>query len=88
VLLRTSSLAHADDLRALVEAAGRPELSRTACRWWKEIEVLVVTGATTGKVEANNTGIKPIKTHRPRLLETRAITKSVILMRSAVRTAA
>jgi hypothetical protein len=53
-----------DELMALVEAAGRPEtnkLYRTVCRWWTEIEVLIVTGATTGKVEANNTGIKHIK---------------------------
>ncbi|MEJ1194035.1 transposase [Pseudarthrobacter sp. CCNWLW207] len=46
------------------EAAAKPEtnkLYRTGCRWWKEIEVLIVAGATTGKVEANNTGIKHIK---------------------------
>ena len=36
-------------------------LWRTVCRWWKEIEVLIVTGATTAKVEANNTAIKHIK---------------------------
>lgn len=45
-------------------AAARPEtnrLYRTVCRWWKEIEVLIITGATTGKVEANNTAIKNIK---------------------------
>lgn len=54
VLLRTASLADAaaakDELKALVEAAGRPETSklyRTVCRWWKEIEVLIVTGAAT-----------------------------------------
>jgi len=28
------------------------------CRWWAEIEVLIVAGATTAKVEANNTAIK------------------------------
>lgn len=44
--------------------AGQPETSRlwrTICRWWKEIEVLIVTGATTAKVEAINTAIKHIK---------------------------
>jgi hypothetical protein len=68
VPLRTGSLPDAaavkDELMALVEAAGRPEtnkLYRTVCRWWTEIEVLIATGATTGKVEANNTGIKHIK---------------------------
>ncbi|MDP9982277.1 transposase [Pseudarthrobacter oxydans] len=68
VLLRTNSLADAaaakEDLKVLVEEAGRPEtnkLYRTICRWWNEIEVLIVTGATTGKVEGNNTGIKHIK---------------------------
>ncbi|MCQ6272318.1 transposase [Pseudarthrobacter sp. R1] len=34
---------------------------RTVCRWWKEMEVLIITGATTGKGEANNTAIKNIK---------------------------
>ena len=68
VLLRTISLADAaaakEDLKVLVEAAARPEtnkLYRTVSRWCKEIEVLIVTGAITGKVEANNTGIKHIK---------------------------
>ncbi|MDQ0618545.1 transposase [Arthrobacter globiformis] len=94
ILLRMSSLADAaaakEDLKALVEAAGRPEankLYRTVCRWWKEIEVLIVTGATTGKVEANNTGIKHIK-RTARGYRNPANYKSVILMRSAVRTAA
>ena len=53
----------------------------------EEIEVLIVTGATTAKVEANNTAIKHIKrTGRgftnPRNYKTR------ILLRSAARTAA
>jgi transposase len=68
LLLRTSSLTDAavakEELHVLVQAAARPEtnkLYRTVCRWWKEIEVLIVTGATIGKVEANNTGIKHIK---------------------------
>ena len=68
VLLRTNSLADAatakEELKVLVDAAARPEtnnLYRTVCRWWNQIEVLIVTGATTGKVEANSTGIKHIK---------------------------
>ena len=67
-LLRTGSLEDAAEaktvLEELVKAAARPEtnrLYRTVCRWWKEIEVLIITGATTGKVEANNTAIKNIK---------------------------
>ena len=67
-LLRTGSLQDAatakNELEELVKAAARPEtnrLYRTVCRWWKEIEVLIITGATTGKVEANNTAIKNIK---------------------------
>nr|WP_269209024.1 transposase [Arthrobacter sp. 35W] len=51
-------------LETLVQASNQPEttrLWRTICRWWKEIEVLITTGATTGKVEANNTAIKHIK---------------------------
>ncbi|MBA4103969.1 MAG: ISL3 family transposase, partial [Arthrobacter sp.] len=67
-LLRTGSLGDAEtaktELEELVKAAARPEtnrLFRTVCRWWNEIEVLIITGATTGKVEANNTAIKNIK---------------------------
>ncbi|KRE71192.1 ISL3 family transposase [Arthrobacter sp. Soil762] len=93
-LLRTNSLADAaaakEGLKVLVEAAARPEtnkLYRTVCRWWNEIEVLIVTGATTGKVEANNTGIKHIK-RTARGYRNPGNYKSVILMRSAVRTAA
>ena len=70
--------------------AGRPEtnkLYRTVCRWWNEIEVLIVTGATTGKVEANNTGIKHIK-RTARGYRNTGNYKSVILMRSAARMAA
>ena len=71
ILLRTSSLADAaaakEDLKVLVDAAARPEtnkLYRTVCRWWKEIEVLIVNGATTGKVEASNTGINTLMAPR------------------------
>lgn len=55
-LLRTGSLAHAavakEELKILVKAAGRPKtnkLYRTVCRCWNEIEVPIVTGATTPK---------------------------------------
>ncbi|MET1156692.1 ISL3 family transposase [Arthrobacter sp.] len=94
VLLRTNSLADAADakveLKTLVEAAGRPEtnkLYRTVCRWWNEIEVLIVTGATTGKVEANNTNIKDIK-RTARGYRNAGNYKSIILMTSAAPTAA
>ncbi|UEL30061.1 transposase [Pseudarthrobacter sp. L1SW] len=94
VVLRTGSLEDAAEARKvleeLVKAAARPEtnrLYRTVCRWWKEIEVLIITGATTGKVEANNTAIKNIK-RTARGYRNAANYKSVILLRSAVRTAA
>ncbi|WP_259678217.1 transposase [Arthrobacter oryzae] len=93
-LLRTDSLADAaaakEELNMRVQETGRPEtnkLYRTVCRWWNEIEVLIVTGATTGKVEANNTSIKHIK-RTARGYRNAGNHKSVILMRSAVRTAA
>jgi hypothetical protein len=93
-LLRTGSLEDAaaakTKLEELVKAAGRPEtnrLYRTVCRWWKEIEVLIITGATTGKVEAHNTSIKNIK-RTARGYRNAANYKSDILLRSAVRTAA
>lgn len=94
VLLRTGSLEDAElakeRLDELVQASKRPEttrLWRTICRWWKEIEVLIVTGATTGKVETNNTNVKHIKRtvrgyHNPNNYT------SVILLRSAARTTA
>ncbi|WP_425256450.1 transposase [Pseudarthrobacter sp. J47] len=93
-LLRTGSLEDAatakEHLEELVKAAARPEtnrLYRTVCRWWQEIEVLIITGATTGKVEANNTAIKNIK-RTARGYRNPSNYKSVILLRSAVRTAA
>lgn len=93
-LLRTGSLENAatakTKLEELVKAAARPEtnrLYRTVCRWWKEIEVLIITGATTGKVEANNTAIKKIK-RTARGYRNPANYKSVILWRSAARMAA
>ncbi|MCO4238787.1 transposase [Pseudarthrobacter sp. MDT3-28] len=76
-LLKTGSLeataAAKTALTDLVERAAMPEtnrLYRTVCRWWAEIEVLIVTGATTAKVKANNTAINHIKrksVNRPRL---------------------
>ncbi|WOC62696.1 transposase [Paenarthrobacter sp. AT5] len=93
-LQATGSLADAaaakDQLQALVVKAGQPEtnrLWRTVCRWWKEIEVLIVTGATTAKVEANNTAIKQIKRTGRGFTNARNY-KTRILLRSAARTAA
>jgi transposase len=93
-LLTTGSLADAaaakDRLQVLVERAAQPETSRlwrTICRWWKEIEVLIVTGATTAKVEANNTAIKHIKRTGRGFTNARNY-KTRILLRSAARTAA
>jgi transposase len=93
-LLTTGSLADAaaakDQLQALVVQAAQPETSRlwrTVCRWWKEIEVLIVTGATTAKVEANNTAIKHIKRTGRGFTNARNY-KTRILLRSAARTAA
>jgi hypothetical protein len=94
VLLRTGSLEDAEKAKAkleeLVIAAAELEttrLYRTVWRWWKEIEVLIITGATTGKVEATNTAIKNIK-RTARGYRNPANYKSVILLRSALRTAA
>jgi len=93
-LINTGSLEDAaaakEVLEKLVTSAGRPEtnrLYRTVCRWWKGIEVFIITGATTGKVEANNTAIKNIQ-RTARGHRNAANYKSVILLRSAVRTAA
>lgn len=46
------------------QIANMPETTKlydTVVTWWDAIEVLIVTGATTAKVEAGNTGIKNIK---------------------------
>ncbi|MEV8182837.1 transposase [Specibacter sp. NPDC078692] len=66
--LRTGWLEDAElakeDLERLVKEPNEPEttrLRRTICRWWKEIEAPIVTGSTTGKVEAKPTSIKHIK---------------------------
>ncbi|MEW1984612.1 transposase [Pseudarthrobacter oxydans] len=88
-LLTTGSLADAaaakGRLQVLVERAAQPEtnrLWRTVCRWWKEIEVLIVTGATPAKVEANNIAIKHIK-RTGRGFTTARNYKTRILLRSA-----
>lgn len=67
-LLNTGSLEAEAAAKAapadLVERAAMPEtnrLDRTVCRWWAEIEVLIVTGATTARVDAKNTATKHIK---------------------------
>jgi len=76
-------------LQELVERTGQSEarrLYRTVCRWWEEIEVLIVTGATTAKVEANNTAIKNIK-RTGRGFVNSANYKTRILSRSAATTA-
>ncbi|WP_435875192.1 ISL3 family transposase [Pseudarthrobacter oxydans] len=93
-LLNTSSLDDAgaakNALADLVARAAMPEtnrLYRTVCRWWAEIEVLIVTGATTAKVEANNTAIKHIK-RTARGYRNPDNYKSRILLRSAARMAA
>lgn len=92
-LLGAGSLAEADAAKAalkdLVDRAGQPEttrLFRTICRWWEEIEVLIVTGATTAKVEANNTAIKNIK-RTGRGFVNSSNYRTRILLRSAARTA-
>ncbi len=93
-LLRTGSLAAAaaakDTRQRLVERAGQSEtnrLWRTVCRWWQEIEVLIVTGATTSKVEANNTAIKQIKRTGRGFVNSANYTARIMLI-CAARTAA
>jgi transposase len=96
-LLNTSSLEDADAaknaLADLVARAAMPEtnrLYRTVCRWWAETEgpeVLIVTGATTAKVEAHNTAIKHIE-RTARGYRNPDNYKSRILLRSAARMAA
>lgn len=93
ILLRTGPLQEAaaakTELEKLVHLSGQPEarrLYRTVCRWWNEIEVLIVTGATTAKVEAN-TAIKHIKRTGRGYRNARNY-RSRILLASATRTAA
>ncbi|MDN6301830.1 MAG: transposase, partial [Brachybacterium sp.] len=67
-LLATDTLAQAWQERMrmgyFAQIANMPETTKlydTVVTWWDAIEVLIVTGATTAKVEAGNTGIKNIK---------------------------
>ena len=68
-LLATDTLAQAWQERVMrmgyfVQIANMPEATKlydTVVTWWDAIEVLIVTGAATAKVEAGNTGIKSIK---------------------------
>jgi transposase len=70
-LLATGSLADAaaakDQLHSLIEKAAQSEtnrLWRTVCRWWKEIEVLIVTGATTAKAALGIAALAVSRTKR------------------------
>jgi len=73
-----------------VQLARMPETDRlydTIVTWWQAIEVLIVTGATTAKVESAHTGIKNIKrTGRGFTNSTNYRTR--ILLASAARTVA
>ena len=67
-LLTTDTLAQAWEERMrmgyFVQIANMPEATKlydTVVTWWDAIEVLIVTGATTARVGAANTGIKNIK---------------------------
>ncbi|MBP2408468.1 ISL3 family transposase [Brachybacterium fresconis] len=67
-LLATDTLAQAWDERMrmgyFAQIANMPEATKlydTVVAWWDAIEVPIVTGATTARVEAANTGIKNIK---------------------------
>lgn len=67
-LLATDTLAQAWQERMrmgyFAQIANMPETTKlydTVVTWWDAIEVLIVTGATTARVEAANTGIKNIK---------------------------
>ena len=93
-LLNSESLAQAWDHRMRmgywVQVADMPETHRlydTVVEWWDAIEVLIVTGATTAKVEAANTGIKNIK-RTGRGFRNPTNYKTRILLTSAARSAA
>ncbi|MDO5635373.1 MAG: transposase, partial [Micrococcus sp.] len=73
-----------------VHLSGLPEAVRlydTIEAWWEAIEVLIVTGATTARVEAANTGIKNIK-RTGRGFRNAENYRTRILLSSAARTAA
>ena len=67
-LLNSDTLAQAWDHRMrmgyytqIADMTETTKLYDTIVAWWDAIEVLIVTGATTARVEAANTGIKNIK---------------------------
>jgi transposase len=93
-LLTSSSLAEAAEqnmrLGAFVLAADMPETDRlwaTITAWWDAIEVLIVTGVTSARTEAANTGIKQIK-RTGRGYRNPGNYRARILLASAARTAA
>src|SRR5690625_1169244 len=93
-LLATDTLAQAWDERMrmgyFVQIANMPEATKlydTVVTWWDAIEVLIVTGATTARVEAANTGIKNIK-RTGRGFRNAENYRTRILLASAARTVA
>ena len=93
-LLATDTLAQAWDERMrmgyFVQIANMPEATKlydTVVAWWDAIEVLIVTGATTARVEAANTGIKNIK-RTGRGFRNAENYRTRILLTSAARTVA
>lgn len=93
-LLATDTLAQARGERMrmgyFAQIANMPETTKlydTAVAWWDAIEVLIVTGATTARVEAANTGIKNIK-RTGRGFRNVENYRTRILLTSAARTAA
>ncbi len=93
-LLTTDTLAQAWDERMrmgyFAQIANMPEaikLYDTVVAWWDAIEVLIVSGATTARVEAANTGIKNIK-RTGRGFRNAENYRTRILLTSAARTVA
>lgn len=93
-LLTTDTLAQAWDERMrmgyFAQIANMPEATKlydTVVAWWDAIEVLIVTGATTARVEAANTGIKNIK-RTGRGFRNAENYRTRILLTSAARTVA
>ncbi len=93
-LLNSHGLAQAWDHRMRLgyytpdaDMAETNKLYDTVAAWWDAIEVLIVTGATTAKVEAANTGIKNIK-RCGRGFRNSANYTTRILLSSAARSAA
>ncbi|MCS6710697.1 ISL3 family transposase [Brachybacterium sp. EF45031] len=93
-LLATDTLAQAWNERMrmgyFVQIANIPEATKlydTIVTWWDAIEVLILTGKTTARVEAANTGIKNIK-RTGRGFRNAENYRMRILLTSAARTAA